>query len=248
MTDNMFEDHEIEKLKAIRHNDTDFEQFKAFQKTLEARHENAVKDQKREVLIRRLQQWDESTVGRWQGASLNKLEPEIAQNIKAVMSKSSYTPSFYIHSVDAFQGTYIAHAIIRRYIGNGRVSPSRVVKISEDEILGYANGGFTGRDALNRLLQKKNNVYIVDNCGARSEYTEHREIPVLEQFLSNVYSQNKIAICIGQISLAGYADLFSASGKSRLEALFQDSVLNIDAPLEETVKTKSNINLGLFDG
>lgn len=246
----IFDAYEADQFKAIKHNDTDFEQFKDFQKKLLERNENSSKEQLRETLLRRLRDWDDSTRrGRWHGATLKRLDSPVAEQIQRILESHEMSQSFYIQSTDAFHGTYVAYAIVRRYIGAGRAMPSRVIHISEDEILGYANGGFSGRDAFAKLIRKKNNVYVIDNCGARSEYTENREIPMLEELLGDIYKNNKIAIMVGQRSLGGYSEIFSPVGQSVLDGLFKNTVITLQDGQDDTPDTQSGPpNLGLFDG
>lgn len=247
----IFDEYEHERLQSVRHNPTDMEQFKNFQKTMAERTKVTNHEQRKTMLMRRLEQWDAMTVGRWHKSRLKTLDTDIAKKVLAMIQQSSTAQSFYLQSVDAHRGMEVAHAIIRRYVGSGLVAPSRVVFTSEDELLGFAHSGFTGRDQLRRMMHEKNNVYIVDNCGSRPEYTEHRDMPVLEEFLSHAYAENKMLIYIGRVSLAGYSEVYSASGKSRLFDLFQDTnlVLSTEEDIPSEPKApQSTVDFGLFEG
>lgn len=252
-----FDGYEIElPIAADHHNATDFDQFKDFQKNLLERFEDGSKAQRRETLKRRLRMWDMNTEGRWHRATLGKFEDRsTAERVQYLMKSDDSAQSFYIHSLDPYQGTYLAYAIVRRYIGHGKMTPSRIVRISEDELLGYATAGFAGKDAIAKLLQKQNTVYVMDNCGSRDEYNERFELPVIEQFISHVYSQDKQLLMISQVPLAEYKKLLSVSSQSRLDMLFDKTVVNLDAqhlpyPSEETGHGGGidQSTLGLFEG
>lgn len=216
-----------------KNNPTDYERYFELQKSIDEKMEKVNRDRTIMERKRNLVKWEQSLPVRWRGASLTKINTEAA---KIVASKIKKYPngSFYFKGEPGSGKTYLAYASLRRFIGSGFTTPSRIKIIGEDTILGYAKEGFRGRDQYNKLFNPIYNVYVFDNIGNQEVYDE-KEISLLEQLIDHVYSNSLTAIFTSTVPAIKFASILSGSTKSKLSFLIEDRAIKVQGHKAPTI-------------
>jgi DNA replication protein DnaC len=209
----------------VKHNKTDYASFIDYQNSVNKKFEKVEKENKRLQRKMKLMKWDESLAARWRGASLNKIENEAAAKALEIINKSRKT-NFYITGDTGSGKTYLAYAILRRYIGFGFINPSQIKVVSEEEVMSYASGGFTGRDKFEELLKDQYKVYVLDNVAAKESYTT-RETANWEQLLEHIYKNSLTVIFTSNETRASFASILSNSTSLKFKELSEDRVLTV---------------------
>lgn len=211
--------------KAINHNKTDHERYRREQDEVNANFQARAVQRARNDRVANLRVWDERVPPRWQGASIGHL-PEGPQEVfKKIIAEGGR--SAYITGREGSGKTYAAYAFIRRMVGRGTLLPSGVRTYTEAEIVGHARGGFSGRDALQAILDdKKTSAIILDGVGFVDDYTDRDAIAV-EQIIDRAYAEDLPLIVTGSIGPRDWANRFSESTDARLRELLRANVITL---------------------
>ena len=232
---NFFDTEDSEdEVKFVNHNPTDYQSFHTFNESLNKLYEVVEKEKTILERAKNLQLWDENLPPRWRGASLSKMENPASKEALSII-KTKGKGSFFVIGPPGAGKTYLAYAILRKYIGLGWVTPTRIKVISEDIILNYAGGGFEGKAKFDKLFDKNNTVYLIDNVGMKQQYDSRREIPMLEQLLEHIYSNSLMVIFTSAHSSSSFANKMTTSGGSKLKHLIADRVVEIKGTRTPTV-------------
>lgn len=209
-----------------KNNPTDYERFFELQSDIDKKMEKVNKERIISERKRNLAKWENSLPARWRDATLNKIN-STSSNLVIQKIKQYRNGSYYFKGEPGSGKTYLAYATLRRLIGSGITTPSRIKIVGEDTILGYSKEGFRGRDAYNKLFDPIYNVYLFDNIGNQEVYDE-KEIALLEQLIDHVYSNSLMAIFTSTIPAARFAKILSGSTSSKLSFLIEDRNIKVE--------------------
>lgn len=228
-------------------NPTDYEKFFKLQEGIEKNMEEVNRDRIFQERKKNLYKWTRSLPSRWRTASLQSIDTESSQEVAEKLKKYP-RGSFYFKGGPGVGKTFLAYATLRRMIGLGRTSPSRIKILSEDTILGYAKGGFRGRDQFNELFDPLYNVYVLDNIGGK-EYYDEKEITFWEQIIDHVYTNSLTAIFISSLSASRFSKILSDSTTSKLSFLIEDRIITVTGNKAPVLDESPDINiLDNFEG
>lgn len=214
-----------EDFRFVKHNKTNYADFIEYQNSINEKFEKVEKENKRLQRKMKLMKWDDSLPERWRGASLSKIENEAA--IKALDIITAHKDTNFYITGDAGSGkTYLAYAILRRYIGFGFISPSQIKVISEEELTSYANGGFIGRDRFEEILKSQYQVYVIDNVASKETYST-KETSLWEQLLDHIHKNSLTIIFTSNESRSSFASILSNSTALKFKELTEDRVLTV---------------------
>lgn len=207
-------------------NPTDYERFFQLQKNIDKNMEEINKERIIQERKRNLYKWSQSLPSRWRKASLKSID-SLASNLVEEKIKEHPNGSFYFKGGAGVGKTYLAYAVLRRYIGMGKTTPSRIKIVSEETLLGYAKEGFRGRDQFNKLFDNIYDVYVFDNIGSKEFYDE-KEISFWEQLIDHVYTNSLTAIFISTLPASRFSKILSASNRSKLSFLIENRIITVD--------------------
>lgn len=214
-----------EDFRFVNHNKTNYASFVEYEKSVNEKFEKVEKENKRLQRKLKLVKWDDSLAQRWRGASLSKIENDAALKALEIISAHKKT-NFYITGDPGSGKTYLAYAILRRYIGFGFISPSQIKVVSEEELMSYANGGFSGRDKFEELLKDQYKVYVIDNVASKETYTT-REAQLWEQLLDHIHKNSLTVIFTSNESRSSFASILSNSTSLKFKELTEGRLVTV---------------------
>lgn len=235
-----FATSENEDFAFLNHNETDYSSFKEFQSSIDKKFAKVEIAKSKKDRIANLQKWDDNLSQRWSGASLKKIKTTASEKVLDIISKDGFG-SFFINGAPGSGKTYLAYAILRRYVGAGWVSPSQVKIISEETILGYARNGFEGSGKFEEIFKNKYKVFLLDNVGVKKEYYE-KEGLFLEKIIDHIYSNSLVVIFTGTIKPSRWAGALGSS-----ESKFSNIISGRVVVAEGSYKHDLEVD-GLYDG
>lgn len=206
-------------LRFVRHNPTDFDAFKKFQAGIDEKFAKTEEERAKKERKNNLKTWGEQVGSRWASASLRTIENNAAEEVIGII-KTQQAVSFWITGEAGSGKSYLAHAILRAYIGSGWTTPSQIERISEEVLFGMAATGFEGMARFNKLLSPQHKVYLFDGVLSKFEYTA-KERQLWEQLIDHIYSNSLIAVFTSNEQLASFASRLSDSGASKLSHLVE---------------------------
>lgn len=215
-----------EEFKVVRHNETDFGAFNDFTRTLDERFATLENERSREERLKNVRKWDSMLAQRWRGASLRSIDNPAAGEAEALLRKHGYG-SFYIQGGSMVGKTYLAHAIVRRYIGLGWITPSQVLTISEENLLSTTQMGFEGHALFARYLKSDYKLYLFDSVGQRDVYDPRRDLPQWEKIIDHVYSQSLAAIFTSTFSADSFSNVLPGSVNYKFRHLIEDKEITM---------------------
>lgn len=213
----------VENYNFVNHNETDYKKFNEFNEKHSEKFEKLVVKQKRQERISNLKLWESKLPQRWRGAALTKMDLPAAQ---IAVEKINENPrgSFYISGPASSGKTFLSYGIARRLIGRGIITPSEILIMSEDQLLGYAVIGFKGREELNKILQPTNKMFIIDNVGMKEHYTQN-QLSFIEQVIDHVYTNSLILVFTSSFSARYFSEKISSSAGAKLAHLVSGRIL-----------------------
>lgn len=210
-------------LGKARHNPADVESFEKFRTSLLSKYDRLSKEREREAALRNVRSWVEGLPPRWKDANLNTIEVESVTVEKVCESISRGVRSFYIVGNAGAGKTFLAYAILRRLIGIGEVSPSRILVISEPDILRYVRAGFDGQKEIEKILSRQYDVILFDDAGSKKTYNDSYDTPILGLFFSRIYNNNTSVIVTSSLPVERYGSMLGEQTEARLENMFLDN-------------------------
>ena len=209
-----------------KNNPTDYERYFDLQKGIEERMDKVNRERVITERKRNLQKWRKSLPIRWRDASLSTINNNASNLVKEKLKKYP-NGSYYFKGAPGSGKTYLAYATLRRLIGSGKTTPSRIKIISEGTILGYSKEGFRGRDQFKEIFNSLYNVYLFDNIG-NQEFYDEKEISFWEQVIDHVYANSLTAIFTSTIPAARFSKILSESTRSKLSYLIEDRIITVE--------------------
>ena len=209
--------------RAINHNKTDHERYRREQEEVNKNFQARSSQRVREDRIANLRVWDTRVPTRWRGASISRLSNEVQTELKKIANSGK--SSVYISGREGSGKTYAAYAFLRRLVGRGALLPSGVRTYTETELIEYARAGFSGRDALQAIIDdNKTTAIILDGIGFVDDYTD-RDAIALERVIEKAYNEELPLIVTASIDPKSWANRFSESTDVRLRELLRANVV-----------------------
>lgn len=230
MVDNADDEFSISDLSFIKHNEIDFDSFRKFQEELDSRYEALNENREHELRKKNLMKWLKSVPRRWVKASLANHSNKDAVEATKKLLKSGKR-SFYIAGNHGSGKTYLAYAILRLYVQKGKLKPSEIKVLTENELLSLANGGFETRQAIEKIFDNKYKAYLFDSAGIKDEYSQKNEMPVITRFIEEVYNRSAILIVTSHLSFELFCDGITSSSVAKMENMVGDSIVLTGEPL-----------------
>lgn len=225
--------------------ETDYESFRKFQSENDTRYEKIERERVISERKLHLEQWDNKLPNRWKKATLNKVEEPFKTTISNAMDKNQDL-SFFIQGNSTVDTTFISYAILRRLVGKGLTTVSRVKSISEEEFLSYAYMGFKGRDKIEAMFDPIYNTYFFDNFGEKDSY-DMKEIALWERMIDHIYTNSHMVIFSSVDDMHSFADLLSPSGSQKLIEIIGERLIHV-SPLDNNKQDNgSSVSTG-FSG
>lgn len=217
-----------EDFKIVKHNKTDFENFKDFQKDIDQRFSKIEAKRERADRIANLDKWDRSLPERWRDAKFSQINKPVVPKILAALEKAP-KGSFFLTGPSGSGKTFVAHAIIRRAVGHGVVTASQVRMVSESVLYNWASRGFQGQDLLQQLFNSQYKLYLFDGIGTLDERESEKVASLWEQILDHVYANDLTAIFTSGDELDRFAENLSHSGETKLRTLVEKRVFAVES-------------------
>ena len=217
-----------EGLQFVRHNATDFSAYKEFQEKLDSRFSQSEKLKAAKARKSNLAKWVAMLPPRWATATLKSIEKPAAREVEQLLDSHRKT-SLYIHGDSGAGKTYLAYAALRRFIGHGWTTPSKIKVVSEEYLMGLAQAGFEGRSQLSGLFKAQYDVYLFDNVGNQAAYGS-REKQIWEQLIEHIYSNSLTVIFTSNRSLENFSVHLSDSAESKLSFLLDGKIIEMARP------------------
>jgi len=182
-----------ENFNFVNHNKVNYDSYRDFADVINSRFE--VLEAKREKSERAaaLEKWDNHLPERWRAARMNRINKPVVKKIIESLNHNA-RGSFFLSGGSGTGKTFVAYALVRRFIGRGTVTPSQVKFVSERVMLGWKNQGFKGADFFNELFQKRYQLYVFDGIGTLEDAEMERLATFWEQLLDHIYNNDLIAI------------------------------------------------------
>lgn len=198
-----------------RHNPTDFARYRDTQAEIEGRALRVEQERRVRERLLNLQRWDNSLPPRWSGASLaNMADPAAAQATDILVHQGP--GSFFITGAPGSGKTHLAHAIVRKLIGAGKVSPSQVKIVSEEALMALGFTGYVGRNQFEEFFSGQYQVFLLDNVGGKPYYDEKREAPLWDRLMDHIHTNSLLAIYTSNGALDEFASILNGSGAAKL--------------------------------
>lgn len=204
----------------------DYESFLKFQKEQDEKFRKIEIERRVKERELNLTQWDNSLPHRWRGASLSRITLPAAQEALSVIRRKGRRSSFFITGASGSGKTFLSYAVIRKYIANGWTSLPGVKIISESSLLNLARTGFEGHSRFEKILDRKYDLYFIDDVGARREYREYETV-MLENLIDHIYSRSLSAIFTSPYSTNNFANILGETSRAKFESLIEGGVLDL---------------------
>lgn len=211
----------------VRHNETDFDGFKDFQKEIDERFAQVEIRRRRSERISNLEKWDSALTGRWRDAKLNLIEKPVIAKIKSALEKQP-AGSFFLTGESGAGKSFVAYAVIRRMVGHGTVSPSQVKTVSESVLSNWAFRGFQGQDQLSAILSSQHKLFLFDGIGTLGDHEQERVAGLWEQIIDHIYTHDLTAIFTSVDELDTFSAHLSPSGETKLRTLVDGRTFKVE--------------------
>lgn len=218
----------------VRHNPTDYEQFREFYEGLSDKLADFEEQKHHEEKRERLRIWLQRAGDTWRDAKLSRVSNDTVQPIRDSVRERGAT-SFFLAGPSPSGKTFTAYAIIRSYVVSGYVNPTRALIVSENYLLDLANSGFAGRDELQKMLNAPLDVILIDDIGSVSRYSNN-ESAAMERLIDHAHDQAIPLIVTSLLSPSTWANMMRQSINSTLRDLYpsQDSVIQLERRTQDT--------------
>lgn len=205
----------------VKHNETDFETFRDFTKEIDARYSSIEAKRAKEERVAALAKWDQSLPPRWKDAKFSKIEKPV---VKKIVDALEVNPrgSFFLTGESGAGKTFVAYALIRRFIGRGVITPTQIRMISEKEMLGFATRGFKGADEFGDAFDRSKKLYFFDGIGSLTDAEAEKVSGLWEQIIDHIYTKDLIAVFTSSDSLSRFTEVLSHSSETKLLTLIGD--------------------------
>jgi len=224
-----------EDFNFVKHNETDFASFREFTKDLDERYSSIEAKREHSERVAALDKWDRELPDRWKDAKLNLIKKPVVEKIIEAL-KSHPRGSFFFTGASGAGKTFVAYALVRRFIGRGIATPSQIKMISEPILLNWATRGFKGADMIQALMDERYKLYIFDGIGTLSDSESDKVAPLWEQILDHIYSRDLIAVFTSADSLEKLSSTLSPSGEIKLRTLVSGRDFVVEADGSKSAK------------
>lgn len=224
-----------ENFNFVKHNETDYEKFKDFSKSLDERFTSIEARREKAERVAALEKWDSELQERWKDAKLSNIKKPVVKKILAALEENP-RGSFFLHGDSGAGKTFVGYALVRRLIGHGVATPSQIKMISESVILNWASLGFNGAKNIDQLLDSRYKLYVFDGIGTLDEKQVLKVAPLWEQIIDHIYSKDLLAVFTSGDDLDRFCEAFSPSGETKLRTLVNGRNFKVESDGTKAVK------------
>jgi len=251
----LVEDFKVGDLNFVKHNDTDFDSFREFNRTIEERYTAARKAKEGEAKRKNLVKWMEQIPERWRRASFRTFDAtsvgghqSSAEAAKRMLRAKQR--GFFISGPHTSGKSYLAYAIIREFVAHGKLKPSQIRVITEADLIGLANGGYETREALDRVFDPRYKCYLFDSLGTRSSYDEKREAPALTKLIEEAYNRSSLFISTSHMDLDLYESGLPEQAAAKFRYMVKDGLIYTGKPLyaKSDPRRKESVDIDELNG
>lgn len=215
----------------VNHNETNFGSFHDFQRRMDDVYEKLDKETMEASRRANLKKWDSQLSPPWNEARLNKINDSAAvKTVEDLINKHGLC-SFFIKGEKGTGKTFMALAIVRRFIGRGSITPSQVKHLSEDDIINIARSGFKASDRIQaELLNPKFKFFVIDNVGYTAAY-DSNTMALWNQFFEHVSKRNLRVIFTSQFSANNFVEKLSENAQAKVSYLINGKIVPMSGVL-----------------
>lgn len=219
-----------DKFEAVNHNERDFQSYRDFQQEIDKTYREVEKATARAERAANLKKWVASLAPPWSEAKLSTLKDQKAAKAAEAVIKDKKLTSFYLKGKGGGGKTFLALAIVRRYIGLGWLLPSQVKHTSEADILALSRSGFRYNENINNLLHRRYRAFIVDNVGEKKAYTDD-ELALWGTFLDHLSRRGHIVIFTSRYSSREFSEKLTESSRAKFSFLVNERVVTLSGSI-----------------
>lgn len=241
-------DFKVGDFDFVKHNPTDFDSFREFSKDLGDRYEEARKAKEKDSRRKNLLKWLEQVPDRWRAASFRSFDPEPLNGYKSSATAAenklrNKQLGYFISGPHTSGKSYLAYAIIRKYVASGKLKPSQIRVITEGDLLMLANGGYESRDRFEKIFDSQIKCYLFDSLGTRKEYDDRREAPALTRLIEEAYNRSALFIATSHMDLDLYESGLPEQAAAKLRHMVKDGIVYTGQPLYGKSDERNDLNL-----
>lgn len=242
------EDFQVGEFDFVKHNPTDFESFREFSKDLGDRYEEARKAKEKDSRRKNLLKWLEQVPDRWRSASFRSYNPEPLNGYKSSATAAenklrNKQLGYFISGPHTSGKSYLAYAIIRKYVASGKLKPSEIRVITEGDLLMLANGGYESRDQFEKVFDSRIKCYLFDSLGTRKEYDDRREAPALTRLIEEAYNRSALFIATSHMDFDLYESGLPEQAAAKLRHMVKDGIIYTGQPLYGKSDERNDLDL-----
>lgn len=248
------EDFQVTEFNFVRHNETDFDAFRNFNKGLGERYEESRKAKEQEARKKNIVKWLDQVPDRWRKASFSTYDAKSVNGYdsSAVSAKEKLRAkqrAFFISGPHTSGKSYLAYAIIRAFVMAGKLKPSQIKVITEGDLLMLANGGYESREQFDKVFDTRFKCYLFDSIGTRKEYDDKREAPALARLIEEAYNRSALFIATSHMDLDLYESGLPEQAAAKLRHMVKDGIIYTGQPLygKNDERSHQNLDVDLYN-
>lgn len=211
----------------VKHNETDFTSFREFSKEIDHLYTSIEIKRAKEERIASLAKWDQSLPDRWKDAKFSLIKKPVVKKIIDAL-ETAPAGSFFLTGGSGVGKTFVAYALLRRFIGHGIVAPAQIKMVSEKELLGFASRGFKGADAFEEVFDRRHKLYLFDGIGGLSDHEAEKVSGLWEQIIDHVFTKDLIAVFTSSDDLDRFVETLSHSSETKIRTLIGDRTFPVE--------------------
>lgn len=214
------------RVERAHRNEMDHEAFIEFRGSFT---ENFDKTKTR-IIKRRIKEallwWYENSPSRYSGARVEDLKTSARKAALKVFESSKNPLCFYVSGKAGSGKTYAVYAIIGKMIVRRVLDPTKVLLISERDIVGMVDSGFDGLKRLDNMLSKHYSAIVVEDAGVTSPYRAE-DVMALSRFVEKAYNEETPMVITSTVAMNRFAAVFDKQTGEKISEMFEDAEINL---------------------
>lgn len=224
----------------VRHNETDYANFKDLKDSIDNNADRVRKKLQQEKRRESLEEWVQSVPKRWKKTSLNTIDSDLADKAKALLAKGPR--SIFISGGNIADMDDLSYAICRRFVGGGVATYSQIQFLTEEQIVSWAKRGFEGQKEIDATISSNGRIFVISGI-VRDRYDLGKEGAIFKRIFETCYRNDGYVIISSSVSLSEFM-LNLEDSADILEEIFQDREISLD---EDDSEDQTDLNpLDLF--